>query len=256
MPLATTYRGRIRFGTVDGQRNFITEDQEPRWYAAERGHAESDRRGAGEDRYPAPDYRGPGQRGGPAGESRYGAGAERYGDDPLGGGERFGERFGDPEPGRGAESLRTDDPIRPRDVPTGPMQSVGVGPAEAEPPHFHTAPLDRAALRRPAGPGAPLGDGVYRTRRPAVAVIFALLAVIFEVPALRVLLDGATNDPVSPTGVVSGTLLVIGLPVFAAGLYALASGAGGTDPGRFWSRPPTAYVTVGLALFVAAALAA
>lgn len=143
--------------------------------------------------------------------------------------------------------------------PTGAVPPVAprTGGEPIETQRFHAEAIDRAALRRPAGPPA---DGVYRTKRPAAGIVFAILAAVFEIPALRLLGDAAIGGPVVASGVVAGTFLVAGMPLVAVGLYALVTGANrlpsdGGGGAAAWLRTPTAYLPVGLVLLVAAALA-
>jgi hypothetical protein len=59
--------------------------------------------------------------------------------------------------------------------------------------------------------------------------------------------------------VLGGIFAMCGTPLVTMGLYGLMTGAataGGPHPGRAWLRTPLAYLPVGLALLIAAGLAA
>lgn len=106
---------------------------------------------------------------------------------------------------------------------------------------------------------APPREGVYRTRRPAMAILYLIVVLFFEWPAIRLFADGALGDDLSSSNAVCGIFLIVGLPLAGRGLFALQAGAGRVldqRAGHGWLRPPVAYLIVGLALLVAAALAA
>jgi hypothetical protein len=99
------------------------------------------------------------------------------------------------------------------------------------------------------------GDGVYRTRRPALVALFGVVGVVVGIPALRLFASVAFADKPSAQGIIAGSLLVLGLPLVGVGLYSFASGGRGLDRAA-WLRPPLGYLTIGLVLLVAAGLAA
>jgi len=220
-----------------------------------------------------------GYRSYPEGRSDYSDGMTasqpEYGPQPEysdGGGTWYGERSY-PEPERYEETRREYGRPSPGPAPgPGPVSGAAPAPGSGAPMNPGRMPAvgPRPGLsadeppppRRPAAaPGSPgpAGDGVYRSKRPAAAVLFGVPAAILELPALFLLADAAFADPVSASGVVSAVCVVLALPLVAFGLYSVATGAvraAGPNSAQAWLRPPVAYLSVGLVLFVAAGLAA
>jgi hypothetical protein len=278
---------------VDGQRTF-PEDQEPRWPEGEPRYGEPRRRDTYRDEtYRVPEPRGgqtPSFNGfterssaGDTGEHSWGA--PTYQDPPQEPSWRSHEptllptarpqhapppphmpppqQPLPPPPPPSLDPLEGVQPVsgdairpvsgEPLEAPTGVMPPVT--PREEQ--RYHAEAIDRAALRR-AGPQqstVAAGDGVYRTKRPAMALLFAILTVIFEVGAVRVLLDGMFGGPFLAGQTIAGMFLIAGLPVFALGLYGASSGGVRAEAGG-WAKPPVLYLVAGLGLLIAAALAA
>jgi hypothetical protein len=125
--------------------------------------------------------------------------------------------------------------------------------------------LDRDELRRTAAQmptqmtsqvPVSAGGSVYHGKRPGLVVLLAVLTVLFELPVLRIFFSSALTSPVNAPGTISSIFMILGLPMFALGLYGLISGAAAMANGpRAWLRVPLAYLPVGLLLFLAAALA-
>lgn len=180
-------------------------------------------------------------------------------------GYREAERFDDPRPDPRAVDpaarLAAPGPgVRPgppSGAPTGPIPGTLAPPTG---PGAWSAEDSPAPRRPPVAPGSPgpAGDGVYRSKRPAAAALVGVPAVLLELPALFLLQDAMFAESVSASGVVAAVCLVLALPLLAVGLYAVATGAvraAGPNSAQAWLRPPVAYLSVALVLFLAAGLA-
>jgi hypothetical protein len=266
---------RLRCKSVDQQRGYPGDDGDQRWYDGEeweRGRHGAQAPPAGPGAAYSDNTSYGGTESAPFGDARRGDAYERG---------YAGPRFGDTDaPGAGsepAEAARR--PVEAIDVAALRRGPAGAAPGPADyPPAYppppgavsQPGPPYEAPAGAPYGPGAgPLGaptaavnmiqpgnPSVYQSRRPAVLIVLAVLTVVLEIPALRLLLSAAIEDVVSVPGVVAGTFLVAGLPAFAYGLYGLLGGGVVTTALAPWLRAPLIYLPVGALLFLFAALAA
>jgi hypothetical protein len=220
--------GGIPFGTVQPHRSSSYSDEsDPRRYRGEQQYAEPEGHAWFETHGDEAGHRPPGRRGG--GQIPPGA--------PPGTVGSMGQWAGEPLP----------------PVPTGVPQR---DPMQHRDPT--TTRETRRAIGRPAG-SATVSDRIHRARRPAAGALIGIVAAVLSLPVLRILLDSASGPTLSASGVISSVLVLLGLPLFAIGLYGLATGAARAPDApapHAWLRPPVAYVTVALVLFVAAGLAA
>jgi hypothetical protein len=236
---------------VDGHRGY-EDDAESQWHSGQQGYPDEswDRRG---DRgWRDDDARVPEPR--TVADRPYGGQAEQA-------------------RGQAEQARRMDTPtnplsaVSPAGVSPGPVAHGAFGPSQtgigspAAPPSMPNPAPAAAPPMPPPMPAAPATprEGVYRTRRPALAALYLVAVVLAEWPAVRLFADGALGDHLSSSNAVSGLFLIVGLPLFGRGLFALQAGAGRVPDqraGQGWLRPPVAYLTVGLALLLAAGLAA
>ena len=151
----------------------------------------------------------------------------------------------------------------PIPAPANPSESVRASAAAPRPlpPPSEEPRLPPPARRPMVAPGSPgpMSENVYRSKRPGAAALFGVPAAILEIPVLLLLQDAAFGDPVSAAGVVAAACLMLALPLLAVGLYAIATGAvraAGPNSAQAWLRPPVAYLSVAMVLFIAAGLAA
>lgn len=262
--MATAGRPVIRWQAVDGHGGWSRSGDDRQQAPVEAGWYvdEGWRDGTGE----AEEFSEP--------SGHYGTAGERY-SEPA---RRYEEPRADPlRADLGPTELPRVTPARPEPVASAPPRVAPaeqppprVAPAEQPPPRVPPEPVapafsapvrpapPRQPVSAPQSPG-PMGENVYRSKRPAAMIGFGVVAALLEIPALMLLVSATTADPVSVTGVVAAACLVCALPLAATGLYAVATGAvraAGPNSVQAWLRPPVAYLTVALVLFVAAGLAA
>jgi hypothetical protein len=142
-----------------------------------------------------------------------------------------------------------------------PLYPAASDPSVYPPPPAEQGPLSAptAAVHQippPRHPSLQPGASIYQSRKPVVLVALIVLTVLFEIPALRLLASATLADNVPATGVVAGTFLVLGIPVFAYGLYGILGGGPVPEKLSAWLKQPLIYVPLGVLLFLLAALAA
>lgn len=274
---------------MDGHRGYA-DQAEPQWYSGGRGYQDGDWDRAGEGGWGDDDTLAPQRQYGgaePGGFAGRHASESWHPQPPTLPMESATNPLAAVSPG-----VVSPGAVRPGAVspgPVGPDAAVMSGPPAGGPP-FSPAPAVGPAptpgpaagptLAGPAPAGHTLGgptlagptaampapvvpeparESVYRTRRPALALLYLIGVAVFEWPALRLFAHGGLGDNLSSSAAVSGMFLIIGLPLVARGLFALQAGAGRLPhqrAGHVWLQPPVAYLTVGVALLLAAGLAA
>jgi hypothetical protein len=190
---------------------------------------QSDRRGygaeQGEDTFPVPRQ-----------EPRYSSLADLH--------ERRNPVSGAPmSPGRGPRSGEPMPPMPPQERWSEPADAV------REP----TSMVDSASVRKAVADS----DGLYRSKRPAFAVLFGVIGTLGVLLMLRPFLTGAfgltTKDALAPI------LGMIAFPLLSLGLYGLFTGAAAAvhfQGPRVWLKTPLVYLPIALALLIAAGTAA
>jgi hypothetical protein len=122
-------------------------------------------------------------------------------------------------------------------------------------------PTQPMGMRVPgSGTGPPASasqQGSGAAQSPAVKAAVVLLTLLAAVPSVLLLYESLFQvDAISASGVIGGTLMLIGLPLFAAGLLPLVGGGAPGDGARAVLRPPLVYLAAGALLLLAAGAAA
>lgn len=189
--------------------------------------------------------------------------AARAGTYSSGSGPIIGVPAGPPPPGLTPPAGQASPAGYGSHIPAQPGPEHAAPPAVARPapPADLTAPHefvanDLAPVPQPAV--RPVSNGVYRARRPAVAIGLIVVASVIGLLLFRGLMISAFGPTFLFAGVIAGSLALAALPLLVLGLYGLVTGAAhGADTAgfRLWAKPPLAYLLVGLVLLVAAGLA-
>ncbi|WP_203712932.1 hypothetical protein [Asanoa siamensis] len=262
---------------MDGRRGYPDDEQQQRWSDDDRGFGEETWRG-GTERAAEPSFNG--FAGGFEREPRWpdsgqdqpswntsarplpADGVRRQIDDPPQrgyGAEPAGPATGElPRPAQAEVRLPLGEPVpAPLPLPDPMPPTPGPDPANLNMPTGLMPPITprEDPMRRPAS-APPASDGVYRTRRPALALVYGVVTAIFEIGALRIFFDSMFGGDLVISGIVSGMMLIAGLPMLAAGLYSASTGGARVDGPGAWLRPPALYLVVGLGLLIAGGVAA
>ena len=92
---------------------------------------------------------------------------------------------------------------------------------------------------------------------PAVRSAVVLVTLLAAVPSVLLLHQALfLSDVISAPGVIGGTLMLIGLPMFATGLLPLVGGGAPAEGAWTPFRPPLLYLVAGVVLLLAAGAAA
>lgn len=171
------------------------------------------------------------------------------------------------DPAQSEQRGRDDRPAgypAPPSMPQPVTTTYGPSPSGVKPVQVGglpaAAPLATPTQALPSAQISPAATpAVYLSRRPGVAILLGIAAIVIDLMLLPVLLRGEFAHAINPSGVLGGLFAMIGIPMVAYGLYGLACGAAtarGSNPVSGWLRPPLAYLPVGLLLLIAAGLAA
>jgi len=213
-----TLRCHLRCEIVDGHRRYADEPEQPTW-------------SRGQSPYDSGVY----ER--PSGAFRLPAADDYAAPDPVTSTGSHARPVAEPR-----SATRT--PVRGPEYP-----AITPAPSSGMPSQGYNNPTSLV----PPVP-APARESVYSTRRPASAVVVAIVTVLLMVPVVRLLFQAAFAHTPVAGAIVPAVLLTLGLPLTGAGLYALAGG-GRPQNRDTWLRPPVAYLPTGLLLVLAAAIA-